>query len=56
MWSMIPKVLLQIKQLAVGLSSTGSLAKGINLFELVVFVAGDFRLSFFQVLLKGKYG
>ena len=44
---MFPKVLLQIVQLAVRLSSTGSFATGENLFELVVFVAGDLRCLFF---------
>ena len=44
MWSMLPEVLLQIIQLGVRSPSTGSFVKEVNLFELVVFVAGDFTL------------
>ena len=52
MWSMLPKIPLQITQLAVRSSSTGSYVRGVNLFVLVVFVADDFALPFlsFRVL------
>ena len=43
---MLPKVLLQITQLAVRSLSNGPFAKGVNMFVLVIFMAGDFTLPF----------